>query len=87
MKVKVLKKFIDKHTKVLHTKGKEIEITKERYEEINSTSFGILVEEIKNTDFNVLTKAELVKYCKENNIDINEKAKKEDILRTIKGEL
>ncbi len=46
MKVRVLKTFRDKDTNILHRKGKEIEITKKRYEEINSTSFGVLVEEI-----------------------------------------
>ncbi|MBU5425010.1 hypothetical protein KQI41_01190 [Tissierella pigra] len=46
MKVRVLKTFRDKDTNILHRKGKGIEITKKRYEEINSTSFGILVEEI-----------------------------------------
>lgn len=47
MRVKVLRNFIDKNTKTLHKAGTEIEITKGRYEEINSTAFGILVEEIK----------------------------------------
>lgn len=47
MRVKVLKAFIDKKTKTLHRKGTEIEVTKRRFEEINSTAFGVLVEEIK----------------------------------------
>lgn len=47
MKVKVLKEFKDKYTKELYKKGKTIEVAKERYEEINSTSHGKLVEEIK----------------------------------------
>lgn len=47
MRVKVVKRFRDKHTNDLHDKGHEIEITKERYEEINSTSLGVFVEEIK----------------------------------------
>lgn len=47
MRVKVLKMFIDKETKTLHKKGEEIETTKERCQEINGTSFGVLVEEIK----------------------------------------
>ena len=46
MKVKVLRTFRDKDTDILHGKGKEIEVTKKRYEEINSTSFGLLGEEI-----------------------------------------
>jgi hypothetical protein len=46
MKVKVVKKFRDKYTKKIHEVGEEIEVTKERYEEINSTAHGILVKEI-----------------------------------------
>ena len=47
MRVKVKKSFIDKNTKTLHKANAEIEITKGRYKEINSTAHGILVEEIK----------------------------------------
>lgn len=47
MKVKVLREFIDKETKTLHDKDTEIIISKERFEEINSTAHGILVKEIK----------------------------------------
>lgn len=47
MKVKVLRNFRDKHTKTLYEAGQEIEFTKKRVEEINSTSFGVLVEEVK----------------------------------------
>lgn len=45
MKVKVLKLFGD--GKRLYEVNQVIEITKERYEEFNSTSHGLLVEEIK----------------------------------------
>jgi len=44
--VKVIKRFKDKHTNLLHGVGQELEIAKERYEEINSTSLGVFVEEI-----------------------------------------
>lgn len=47
MKVKVLKEFIDKDTKILHEKDTELIISEERFEEINSTAHGILVKEIK----------------------------------------
>lgn len=46
MKVRVIKDFQDKYTKKLHKAGEKLEITKERYEEINSTAFGIFVKEI-----------------------------------------
>lgn len=44
MRVKVLRTFVDKHTGKLHKKGKEMEVSKERFEEINSTAHGVLVE-------------------------------------------
>lgn len=47
MKVKVIKQYIDKYTKTLHKTGETLEITKERFEEINSTSHGVFVKEIK----------------------------------------
>ena len=47
MKVKVIKKIRDKYTNLLHEIGQDIEITKERFEEINSTAHGVFVEEIK----------------------------------------
>lgn len=47
MRVKVLKRYKDKHNDLLHEIGQEIEITKERFEEINSTSLGVFVQEIQ----------------------------------------
>lgn len=47
MKVKVVRKFRDKHTNLLHEIDETLEITKERFKEINSTAHGTLVEEIK----------------------------------------
>ena len=45
MKVKVLKKFIDKHNGKVYNVGDELNITKKRYNEILSVD--VLVEEIK----------------------------------------
>lgn len=71
MKVKVLKSFKDKHTKALHIENTELTISKERYEELNSTSLGIFVKEIKEdgilTDYAdkyLLTEAQLSSYSK-----------------------
>lgn len=47
MKAKVIQSFIDKYSKKECKKGEVIEISEKRFEEINSTSFGIFVEEIK----------------------------------------
>lgn len=46
MIVKAIKPFRDKHTKVVYQKGQEIEVTNERYEEINSTAHGVLVKAV-----------------------------------------
>jgi len=56
MKVKVLREFIDKETKTLHKKDAELIISKERFEEINSTAHGILVKEIKEGKANKTSK-------------------------------
>jgi hypothetical protein len=45
MKAIVVKSFRDKHTKALHKPGEEIEVSKKRFAEINSTPYGVLVEE------------------------------------------
>lgn len=47
MKVKVIKKFKNKYSKGIHNIGDILDISDKRFEEINSTSYGILVEEIK----------------------------------------
>lgn len=47
MKAKVIKPFKDKYTKVRYNEGELLTVTKERFEEMNSTALGILVEEVK----------------------------------------
>ena len=47
MRVRILKPFKDKNKNIIYQEGKKIEVTNERFEEINSTAHGILVEEIK----------------------------------------
>lgn len=46
MIVKVLRQFRDKYTKEIYQKGQKIEVSDERYEEINSTNHGALVEQL-----------------------------------------
>lgn len=46
MKARVLKPFIDKKDGVARKSGDTITLSKERYEEINSTKFGVLVEAV-----------------------------------------
>ncbi|MCX7772212.1 MAG: hypothetical protein N2376_03765 [Clostridia bacterium] len=50
MRVKVVKSFRDKHTNALHKAGTKIEVSRERYDEINSAALGPFVEEIKQVD-------------------------------------
>lgn len=44
MKVKVIKPFKDKYTKVIYNPGQDIEVTQERYEELTSAALGPFVE-------------------------------------------
>ena len=98
MKAKVLRKFRDKYTKALHKAGDIIEISNERYEEINSTSHGFLVKEIEDGAFrdyamkyplteeylNSFTKKELVEHAREKGIELDMRmTKKEMIARLV----
>lgn len=49
MKAKVINVFRDKNTDTVHQVGEELELTKKRFEEINSTAFGLFVERIETT--------------------------------------
>lgn len=49
MVVKVLRQFRDKYTKEIYRKGQKIEVSDERYEEINSTNHGALVEQVNKS--------------------------------------
>lgn len=48
MRVKVVREFIDlKNNKKKRKVGEIFDVTNERFKELNSTSFGVLVEEVK----------------------------------------
>ena len=47
-----MKRYRDRDTNLIHEIGEEIEVTKKRYEEINSTSFGVFLEEVKKKTTN-----------------------------------
>lgn len=47
MKAKVIASFTDKYTGNKNKVGSEIEVSKERFAEINGTPEGVLVEEVK----------------------------------------
>jgi len=49
MKATVIKVFRNKETGIVNEVGQEVELTKKRYEEINSAVFGPFVEKVKAT--------------------------------------
>lgn len=83
MKVKVIKKFIDKYTKEVYEIGQIIEVTNERYEEINSTAHGILVEKLDEIDLGSMTKKELVEYAKNKGIELDMRMTKAEMLKEL----
>ena len=83
MRVKVLKRFKDKYTKKIYEIGEIIEVTNERYEEINSTAHGVLVEKIQEVDFDSMTKKELVEYAKEKGIELDMKMTKAEMIKEL----
>ena len=84
MKVKVLRKFRDKYTKQVYEKGQIIEVTKERYEEINSTAHGILVKAIEEEiNFENMTKKELLEYAKSKGIELDSKLTKKELIKEL----
>ena len=85
MKVKVLRRFRDKYTKQVYDKGQIIEVTNERYEEINSTAHGILVEPIA-VNLENMTKAELLEYAEVKGIEgLNNRMTKAEIIAALEG--
>ena len=98
MKVKVVRRFRDKYTKKLYKKGQIIEVTNERYEEINSTVYGILVEAIEQDGgwkdyadkypltegwLSSMTKMELVEYAKSKGIELNTRMTKAEMIKEL----
>lgn len=71
MKARVLRRFKDKYTKKIYEKGDIIEVDNERYEEINSTAHGILVEKLDEINLGSMTKKELVEYAKNKGIELD----------------
>ena len=84
MKVKVLRKFRDKYTKQVYDKGQIIEVTNERYEEINSTTHGILVKAIEDEiNFENMTKKELLEYAKSKGMELDSKLTKKELIKEL----
>ena len=83
MKARVLRRFKDKYTKKIYEKGDIIEVDNERYEEINSTAHGILVEKLDEIDLGSMTKKELVEYAKNKGIELNMRMTKAEMLKEL----
>lgn len=83
MKAKVLRKFRDKYTKEIYETGQIIDITHERYEEINSTAHGILVEKLDEIELGSMTKKELVEYAKNKGIELDMRMTKAEMLKEL----
>lgn len=83
MRVKVLKRFKDKYTKKIYEIGEIIEVTNERYEEINSTAHGILVEKLDEIDLGSMTKKELVEYAKNKGIELDMRMTKAEMIKEL----
>ncbi len=56
MKVRALKQFNDLTEMKMRRKNDEFYVTEKRFEQINSTSFGILVEVIEDKNKEIVTK-------------------------------
>lgn len=50
MRVRVIKSFKDKRTKEIYQPGQDIEVIKERYEELTSAALGPFVQEITSPE-------------------------------------
>ena len=83
MKARVLRRFKDKYTKKIYEKGDIIEVDNERYEEINSTAHGILVEKLDEIDLGSMTKKELVEYAKNKGIELDMRMTKAEMLKEL----
>ena len=98
MKAKVLRKFRDKYTKEIYETGQIIDITHERYEEINSTAHGVLVEAIEQDGgwkdyaekyplteewLSSMTKMELVEYAKSKGVELNTRMTKAEMIKEL----
>lgn len=91
MKVKVLRNFRDKYTKKLCKKGQIIDVTNERYKEINSTAHGVLVKAIEEinaepgqkVNFEDMTKKEIIEYAKSKGVELNTRMTKAEMVKEL----
>jgi LAS superfamily LD-carboxypeptidase LdcB len=118
MEVRAIRSFVDKYSMKSIPKGKEIEVTEERFSELTAGPRGVFVEEIKedpsmnpqkqssqvdelhptdlNTDdleqpigevketnFESMTKKELVEYAKGKSVELNMESTKKEMIEIL----
>lgn len=117
MKVRAIRSFVDKYSMKSIPKGKEIEVTEERFSELTAGPRGVFVEkiqedppedppkgleekqvptadvnpvemecpkeEVKETNFESMTKKELIEYAKEKSIELNMEITKKEMIEIL----
>ena len=84
MKIRVLRRFRDKYTKKIYEKGDIIEVDNERYEEINSTAHGVLVQSVeKKINLEDMTKKEIIEYAKSKGVELNTRMTKAEMIKEL----
>jgi ribosomal protein L9 len=83
MKVKVLQKFRDNKLKCIHNEDDVIEISKERYEELNSISPDLVKAKEENINFDNMTKKEIVKFAENKGVDLNMRMTKKEMVEEL----
>lgn len=90
MKAKVIRRFIDKYTKNLHEIGDVLEINDERFAELSGEPPNNFVKEIKEDKptkehLESMAKKELVDFASKQNIELNMRMTKDEMIKEIKG--
>lgn len=84
MKAKVIKAFIDKHTREYNEVGKTIDVSEARAKEILSSGEYIELIKDESPSFDAMSVKMLKSYAEEHGIDISSAKNKADILEVIK---
>lgn len=88
MKVKVVKRFVDKETRELHEYGDVIEVTEERFKEISAAGKYVeaLADDTKEEKpLDKMKVDELKEYAAAQGIELNDAKTKAEILEVIKA--
>lgn len=98
MKVKTVRKFKDLKARKMRSVGEVFEVTKERFEGINSTAHGVLVEAVNRDGdwedyaekyplteewLSSMTKKEIIKHAGEKGIKLDMKMTKQEMIKEL----